>query len=142
MIKIIKSATLTLLLVLTSQWLSAEVAVVVNVANNSDFDQAEIKLIYLGKKKSFSNGGAVSMYDLPEGDENRSLFAEKVLRKNPSRLNSYWARMLFSSKANPPKVVNDAEAIKNIIAREKNAIAYINVNDVDSSVKVVYTVSE
>lgn len=118
------------------------VAVVVNPENQSLLNRSEIRKIFLGKEKAFSNGKTVSAYDLPEGNDNRALFVDKVLNKNESRLNAYWARMLFSSRAKPPKTVASAERIKEIISENINAIAYMNKDDVDDSVKVVYTFSE
>ena len=117
----------------------AEVAVVVHPSNNNSLDKKAVRKIFLGKNKAFPNGLAVKTFDLPEGDQVRGEFRDKVLVKSESRLNAYWARMLFSSKAYPPKVLSSATEVKAEIARNPNAIAYIAVADVDDSVKVLFT---
>lgn len=117
----------------------AEIAVVVNLENNSSFDANNIRKIFLGKTKSFSNGDFVQTFDLKDGNPARDEFRDVVLRKSESRLNSYWARMLFSSKAKPPRVLMDAEEVKAIVSKNPHAIAYIDSDDVDASVKVVLT---
>ncbi|NRB37182.1 MAG: hypothetical protein HRU20_01795 [Pseudomonadales bacterium] len=129
-----------LLLLFYSISLSAEVVVVVNPDNHNQLTQTQIRHIFLGKALTFPNGDKVQMYDLPQGDKNRDDFRNKLLRKSETRLSSYWARMLFSSRAKPPRQLDDAAAIKRIISQNPNAIAYINEDDVDAQVRVVMAV--
>lgn len=141
MMGIMKRMTLSLavLLTLMFQHVYAEVAVVVHPDNNAELDSVSVRKLFLGKSKSYSNGEKVQSYDLPEGNDARAIFREKVLRKSESRLNSYWARMLFSSKAKPPRVLASADEVKAMVANNIDAIGYIDANEVDASVKVVLT---
>ena len=117
----------------------ADVAIVVHTSNNNSLDKKLVRKIFLGKNKAFPNGLAVKTFDLPEGTQARSEFRDKVLVKSESRLNAHWARMLFSSKAYPPKVLSSSVEVKAEVARNPNAIAYIAVADIDDSVKVLFT---
>ena len=125
------------LLFLASPALKAEIAVVVHPSNNVSLDEKSVRRIFLSKSKSFPNGDKVDVYDLPEGNPVRDVFRDKVLRKSESRLNAYWARLLFSSKAMPPVVLSDVEKVKSMIANNPHGIAYIDSADVDQSVRVV-----
>lgn len=116
---------------------AAETVVVVHPDNKNSLDAVIIRKIYLSKNKSFPNGDKVAIFDLPEGNKTRDEFRDKVLRKSASRLSSYWARMLFSSKGKPPKVLSGADEVKDMISSNPSAIAYLDARDVDSSVKVV-----
>ncbi|NRB38046.1 MAG: phosphate ABC transporter substrate-binding protein [Pseudomonadales bacterium] len=136
--KIIIFNCIALLTLMFSGVSYAIIVVVVNPENTQDFSKSEIRRIFLGRQKAFANGNKVDKFDLPEGNDIRTRFAEKVLGKSEGRLNSYWARMLFSSKAKPPKVLSDAEAIKIEVSQNLNAIAYMDKNDVDGSVKVIF----
>ncbi len=118
----------------------AEVAVIVHSDNVNAIDEVEIRKIFMGKVKSMPNGEKPKVFALPDNDPVSEEFRDKVLKKSLSRMNSYWARMLFSSKGKPPKVLEDADAIKQEVASNPAAIAYIDSDDVDASVRVIFKV--
>jgi ABC-type phosphate transport system substrate-binding protein len=60
-----------------------------------------------------------------------------VTDKSGSQLKSYWSKMVFSGKGNPPKeVANSAEVLKQIAANP-NAIGYVEKGAVNATVKPV-----
>lgn len=130
----------SIVLVFMSAALSAEVVVIGNLANDMQLDASDVRKIYLGKTKELPNGERAIKYDLPKGAEAREEFRKRVLGKTESRLNSYWARMQFSSKGQPPEALSSAEAVKQAVSENGNAIAYLDSVDVDGSVKVLFTV--
>ncbi len=115
----------------------AEVAVIVNADNTAKMDQTQIRNIFLGKVKTFSNGVTAHPVDITVGDAARAEFIKKVLRKDEANLNAHWARMLFSSKGRPPEEVASAAAVIQEVSSNKSAIGYIDAKDVTSAVKVV-----
>lgn len=130
---------LTLLLLACCQIAQAKIAVIINPANSFDLEAVEIRKLFLKKTKTLPNGLEAIPVDLPDNNPNKALFSKLVLRKSEASLNSYWSRMLFSSKGQPPKKMNPEE-IKAFVANNKQAIAYIDTQDVDNSVKVILTV--
>ena len=120
----------------------ADIAVIVNKNNNNQVDINEVRLLFLAKKKYFDDGMAVKNYNFTGNEKDTQLFNEQVLRKSGSRLNSYWARMLFSSRGAPPMNIISAEDIKRRVAEEKNALSFINAADVDDSVKTLFVVEQ
>lgn len=118
----------------------AGVAVIVHPSNTSVVDQWQIRRMFLDKLHKFPNGRVTIPLDLPTGNATRTLFYEKVIKKNESEVNAYWSRMLFSAKGKPPKVVSTSAMVKELVAENPNLLAYINSDDVDSSVKVLLVV--
>ena len=133
-ITIALSGILFLLLSLTVR---ADIVVVAHPSFEGMLDMDAARKYFMGKSHQLPNGKKVELYDLPVGDKTRAMFRKKVLRKSESRLNAYWARMLFSSKAQPPIALASPDAIKEIVSVSPNALAYLDSVDVDPSVKVV-----
>lgn len=113
-------------------------SIVVHPSNASSLDMDEIKKIFLGKSKSFPGGGSAVAISQEEGTGPTDTFNKTVLNKSASQLKSYWAKLVFTGKATPPKAVaNDAEVI-GLISSNPNMIGYIE-GEADGSVKVVAT---
>lgn len=139
----IKTTLFTIAAILSCTFTStvySAVAVVVNLENPNQLDERDIRRIFLGKTKTYPNGVAVKTFDLPSGNTSRDAFRAEILRKSESRLNAYWARMLFSSKAKPPEVLQSSAEVKAIITANPQAIAYIDKQFVDASIKVVFNI--
>jgi len=126
-----------LVLCLCSSLAFAEVVVIVNTGNNSEISDNDIKRMFLGKNKSFSNGESVKAINLKSGNAVRSDFEKKALGKSSSQVKAYWSKLIFSGKAKPLKeLASDAEVLS-IVSSTPNAIGYIDASKVDGSVKVV-----
>ncbi|ASP37726.1 phosphate ABC transporter substrate-binding protein [Bacterioplanes sanyensis] len=140
----IQAFTTAALLTLSSV-LWADVAVIVNVKNPNTYtgvDQALVQRIYLGKASQFPDGSTATPYDLEKGDPSRQQFVREVLQKSPSQLHAYWSRRIFSGKQQPPRSMDDAEAMKAAVAADESAIGYIKASAVDASVAVLFTIED
>jgi ABC-type phosphate transport system substrate-binding protein len=127
----------------SSVW--ADVAVIVNVKNQNTYTGVEqdlIQRIYLGKASQFPDGTKATPYDLSKGDASRQLFVQEVIGKTPSQLHAYWSRRIFSGKQQPPRSLDDAEAMKAAVAADESAIGYIKSTAVDASVAVLFTIED
>ena len=120
----------------TNAW--SGVAVIVHPNNGSTLTEADIKRIFLGKKKSFPGGGSVLPVDQKEGSAVRIAFMEKVLKKNEQQVKAYWAQRLFTGKGSPPKVADTAADTKKLVAENPSTISYIDSSEADDTVKIVY----
>jgi ABC-type phosphate transport system substrate-binding protein len=115
----------------------AELVVVVNKANTDDLNPELIKRIFLGKVKGFPTAGQALPVDLPENNPTRVEYLSKVVKKSQTQYASYWAKVIFTGKAVPPKVVPaDSEVIK-LVSRNPNLIGYVNASSVTDAVRVV-----
>lgn len=126
-----------LLVLLFSLPALSAVAIIVHPDNDSQLDQAEVRRIFLGKARAFPDGIEAVPLDQNAGSALRSEFAAKVLKKNEGNLNSYWARMLFSSKAAPPKVAGNSEDVIRLVANNPRFIGYVDPATIDGSVRLL-----
>ncbi|PAX99664.1 phosphate ABC transporter substrate-binding protein [Pseudoalteromonas sp. HM-SA03] len=128
---------LFLLTLLCSTFSCLAVDVIVNPANTSTLDENEIKQIFIGKSKSFSDGSKALPITQADGSTVTDEFNEKVLNKSSSQLKAYWSKLVFTGKGTPPKeAADDAEVLK-LVASNPNLIGFVSSGAADSSVKVV-----
>ncbi len=118
----------------------ADVLVVVNKNNDSELSSEYISRIFLGKKKSFSNGVSAIPLDLTPGDPARTNFVKSLLKKNDQQIKAYWAQLLFTGKGTPPREVDNASMVIDLISKNPSLIGYIDSTEMDDRVKVVYII--
>lgn len=111
--------------------------VIVNKANDNAVDKALVAKIYRGESRTWAAGGSISAFDLPEDNLLRDDFDSSVVGKSETALKTLWSQNVFTGKALPPKVGVSEEDVKKAVAANKNAIGYIQMHNVDDSVKVV-----
>lgn len=133
---------LTVLLLLLSSYSFADVAVIVNADNANSLTESQVRSIFLSKTKAFPDGKEAKVYSLKDEETTNDLFNSKVLKKSQSSLNSYWARMLFSSKGFPPYEIAGNETMLQQVANNKAAIGYIDSKYANGSVKVLFTIKQ
>lgn len=114
---------------------NAELVVIANphVSFNS-LTQGQLRRIFLGQTSKFPNGEVAEPFDV-SGDY-RNAFYEGMLEKSASQLNSYWANMIFSGKASPPRQIRP-EDVRQTVAGSLRAISYIDRTQVNASVKII-----
>lgn len=115
----------------------ADVAIIVNPNNDVQYNEEQIRNVFLGKIQAFPNGGKIHTYTLPIETSEREQFVASLIKRSESSLHSYWSRMLFSAKARPPKVLPDTPKMKEQVSTDVNAIGFIQLSDVDDSVRVL-----
>jgi hypothetical protein len=77
--------------------------------------------------------------DREEGSPARDEFYTRLAEMSPAQVKSFWARIIFTGRGQPPKTVaTDVEA-KRLLVADPNTIGYIDKSLVDSSVRVVLT---
>ncbi|MET0090452.1 MAG: phosphate ABC transporter substrate-binding protein [Candidatus Thiodiazotropha sp.] len=138
--KLINKALLVALLMSSSMVVEAGVVVVVGASSSlGDLTQDQVADIFLGKTSKFPDGSQAVPIDQEDGADIRADFYKKVTGKSGSQLKSYWSKLIFSGKGQPPKQVKgDAEVIQSLGANP-GQIGYVAEEAVDGSVKVVYT---
>ena len=118
---------------------AGEIVVIVNKANSmAQLSSKDVKLIFTGKNKKWSDGQKVFPINLPHGSEYRTLFDKSVLNYSPSEIKEYWVQQRIKAKGSPPAVLNSSIGVKRLVSKLPPAIGYIPVAEVDDSVKVVF----
>jgi hypothetical protein len=67
---------------------------------------------------------------------------QQSLNKTPAEINAYWARLIFSGKTRPPRVVDSVERMLHLVATRPGALAYVERSQVDARVKIVFELEE
>jgi len=111
--------------------LAQSVAVIVNPKNTSELTAEQISNIFLGKSN------ALVAVDLSESSPLREYFYHKVTGKEGAQLKAYWAKLVFTGKAQPLREFPTDADVKRFVAGNPNGIGYIDKSAVDSSVKAV-----
>ncbi len=128
-----KSLGAGLLALLAAPVFAQSVAVIVNPKNAASLTAEQVSGIFLGKSNELVG------IDLPDGNPVRDAFYHKVTGKDGAQLKAYWAKLVFTGKAQPLKeFASDAE-VKKFVASNPTGIGYIDKSAVDGSVKVILT---
>jgi ABC-type phosphate transport system substrate-binding protein len=100
----------------------------------SSLPQSQVSRLFFGQARQFPNGTAALPLDVSGALKDQ--FAQQVLKKSPEQVEKYWARMIFTGKAKPPREVKAGD-VKAMVASTPGAISYLDRSLVDGSVKVI-----
>lgn len=133
------SKTLAVVLLLAGvQVVRAEIAIITHPGvKEIGLSREKVADIYLGKKKTYTNGARIEPVDQSPDTPVRDKFYRAVVRMSDSEVNRYWSKLKFTGKGKPPRVIMGDEAVKNWVASNPGAIGYIDGKYLDKSVKVV-----
>ncbi len=122
---------------------AAELYLVVNAANPlRSLSQREAVALFTGRTRSYPNGDPARPFDQPRDSPAREAFYMALTGMDLARINSYWARLLFSGQVLPPTVVrNDVEMVESIKQRA-DALGYLSSAPSDPALRVVLVLKE
>jgi ABC-type phosphate transport system substrate-binding protein len=119
----------------------AALAIIAHPSNNAaGITLEEAEQIYLGKSRELANGRRVAPVDQASGTASRTKFYKSVIKKDERELKSYWSKLIFTGKGQPPREVGDDAAVQAWVASNPDAIGYVDGKFVNSSVKVLLIV--
>ena len=126
------------LLILVSSMARAEIVVVVNKDSKiSQLTQKQVIDIYMGRRQSFPDGSPAFPLDQAGQSEIRESFYKALVNKTPAQINAYWARLLFTGRASPPRIMNDSMVLLEAIEKNPAAIGYVDSSMLNDRVKAV-----
>ncbi len=134
-----KRAMLTSLFLLTfSGVLNAEVLIIANAQNPVDaLERREVVDLFMGRVTAFPNGRPAQTLDYSSGTPLRETFYRALTGKSESRVDAYWATLIFAGRMSPPRQYRNEAAIIEIVANNPSAIAYVGRQPLPPSVKVL-----
>ena len=112
-------------------------AVIVHRDRAIDLTVAELSQIYLKKRRYWPDGGPIIPINRDAASEIRARFSAAVFGPLVDRMAVYWKRLYFQGVL-PPATLASAAAVKRFVASEPNAIGYVEADDVDDSVRVLF----
>ena len=131
---------LPLLLAVSALASTAHADVVVIVSAKSPVTRLtaeQIAKIFLGKTSSFPDDSDAVPIDQTEGSAVRDEFYSKVVHKSSPQVTAYWAKVIFTGDGRPPETLESNLAVRKAVAKNTNAIGYVDKSAVDKSVRVI-----
>jgi ABC-type phosphate transport system substrate-binding protein len=107
-----------------------EVIVVIENPSAPPLTKEQVADLFLGKNQG------MKLLDQPNSAPVKAIFYQRVSGHDLSQVKATWARLIFTGKAQAPKEVSDAAAVKKAVASDPKAIGYIEKSELDPSVKV------
>lgn len=119
----------------------ADIVVIVNPQSEiTALTHHQIIDIYMGRNSGLTDDQKLQPYDQAIDSRIRSDFYYAITGKPASAINAYWARLLFTGRASPPKSVADDSAMLDIVEKNPMAIGYLDKRHLNDHVTVVYTI--
>lgn len=103
-------------------------------------DKNQVRNIFLGKVSSLPDGSNVIPIDQPESSPLRDEFYSKVANRSAAEAKAHWAQLSFTGRSMPPRESTGSSDLKKILNSTPGAVGYIEKSELDSSVKVIFTV--
>lgn len=129
---------LGLALSLSTGMAAAEVVAVVSAKSQvTALSKDQVVDIFLGKSSRFPDGSSAVAIDQIEGSAARDEFYLKFAGKSAAQLKAHWSKIIFTGRGQPPREVSNGIAVRKLLAENPNVIGYIELSQVDGSVKVV-----
>ena len=115
------------------------IVVVVNPGSGVEsLSRNDVINIFLGGFRQFPSGIPALPIDLPQGHPVREEFYRLLVGKNPSEINTYWSRLIFSGKTRPPIQAGRVEDAQSMVLGSAGAITYMERSKAGGRVKIVF----
>ena len=128
-----------LLLTAVGKLNAGNIVVIINRDNPLEkLTRHQVVDLYMGRQLVFADGTSALPLDQAMQTRERAVFYRKLLNKRVAEINAYWARLLFTGRATPPRSMNNSEEILRTVRNNPSAIGYIDEDHLDQTVKVVF----
>lgn len=134
----IRNLTIAALLAISTSAFS-DISIITHPSNDASINAKQISKLFLAKSKKFPGGGEAVPIEQSDGSPTRAQFHKSITKKDEAQLKSYWSRIVFTGKGQPPKEVDSDSEVMALISKNPSMIGYVDSSAVDGSVKVVLT---
>lgn len=116
-----------------------DIAVIVHQDNPLDaISSRDLIRIFKGGKRYWANNTQVYFIMQEDGSPEKDLFVRKIFQMRSKALKHFWlSKIIKGDLLVFPKTLSSNNAIKRFVSHIPSAIAYVDVNAVDESVKVL-----
>lgn len=116
----------------------AEVVAVMSASGPAiQLSKEQVADIFLGRSNRYPDGRRPVPIDQYEANEARAMFYDKFVGKSSAQVRAHWSKMIFTGRGKPPRQVADGRMAKQLIAKDPNAIGYLERIEIDATVRVV-----
>lgn len=123
---------------------AADVAVIVNRSNPEALTIEQIKNIYSDQVTTWRSGQRIELYNLPDTQESREIFARNVLGMSGQASAAAESQRKTNNTLKNPSMTKRERLVVSIVAQKRNAIGYVPVYLVEDrkDVRVVKILKE
>ena len=100
--------------------------------------QAMARSIFLMRVTEWNNGTPIVVVSLESSDPLHIDFCKNVLGLFPYQLQQIWDRIIFTGTGQSPHYARSIDELKNLISSTPGAIGYIDRENFDESVRLIY----
>lgn len=100
--------------------------------------RSEVINLYMGRINRLPSGISALPLDLVDVREE---FYLELVDKRLAEINAYWARLIFSGRASPPRQVASSKEVLEIVINNRGAIGYVRQVDADERVMILMDMS-
>lgn len=104
---------------------AADVAVIVNRSNPEALTIEQIKNIYSDRVTTWRSGQRIELYNLPDTQESREIFARKVLGMSGQASAAAESQRKTNNTLKNPSMTKRERLVVSIVAQKRNAIGYV-----------------
>lgn len=143
--KIVSAISLGLALSLgnASAWSATDLVVIVNPASGVErMSRDEVTAIFMGRSKKLPSGVTALPIDQVASSRDKARFYAELINKELAEINSYWARLIFSGQASPPRQADNVAEVIEIVSSNKGAIGYVPRSAATKQVRVALDLSQ
>lgn len=97
----------------------------------------EVINLFTGRQKRLPTGQVAVTVEQADPATTRARFYQLLVGKDLPDINAYWARLLYSGQAQPPRQAQSAEEVLALVAANRSAIGVVDGARVDRRVRVV-----
>ncbi len=136
--KILKNSFIVIIIFLSSFCVAN--ADILLIANNSvteaDISKGDIKRIFLGKKRMWTDQQKISPVTLINGPVHEG-FVSAFINKTPITFSTFWKRVIVTGTGIPPKSFKSETDLVKYVSATKGAVGYISADTSHKGVKVL-----
>jgi ABC-type phosphate transport system substrate-binding protein len=104
----------------------ATLVAVVHPSNKvQELGKSDLRNMYLGRRKTWSDGKPVSAYMRPPGSDAGLAFMRTILSMTPARFRHHWQSLELSGQGVTPRTLASATAVVSVVAANEGAIAFL-----------------
>lgn len=143
--KLVSAISLSLALSLShaSAWSATDLVIIVNPASGVErISRDEVTAIFMGRTKKLPSGITALPIDQVASNRDKARFYAELINKELSEINSYWARLIFSGQASPPRQADTVAEVIEIVSSNKGAIGYVPRSAATKQVRVALDLSQ
>ncbi|HJV23092.1 MAG TPA: hypothetical protein VJ570_10355 [Holophagaceae bacterium] len=120
---------------------AGDLVVVVNASSGVErLTRDEVINLFMGRTRKLATGLTALPIDQGGTAPDRARFYRALVGKELPEINAYWARLIFSGQAFPPRQAESEAEVLEILHNTKGAIAYVDRKLVDRRLRIVFEV--